>query len=139
MQELFFSQNAGCLTENTLTYDPKIQMHTFDFFMPFSAVFSIHIFVLFFLKYVLKMQEIFNAFFCRMLTFYDARFLIETMLIFRRFFRANFLPDFLMILPKILNARFWYPPYIRKNIQKIEKIFWPRFIPVNHPVFTICS
>ena len=76
MQKLFFLHNAGCLTENPLICDPKIQMHTFDFFMPFSAVFSIHIFVLFFLKYVLKIQKIFNAFFCRMLMFYDARFLL---------------------------------------------------------------
>ena len=106
MQELFFSHNAKCLAEKSLTCDPKTQMHTFDFFMPFSAVFSIHIFVLFFLKYVLKIQEIFNAFFCRMLTFYDARFQIETMLIFRCFFRADFLTDFFIIPPKIFNARF---------------------------------
>lgn len=106
MQEFFFSHNAGCLAKNPLTCNPKIQMHTCDFSMPFSAVFSIHIFVRFFLKYVLKIQEIFNAFFCRMLTFYDARFMIETMLIFRRFYCAIFPPDFLMILPKILNARF---------------------------------
>lgn len=62
MPELFFSHNAGCFTENPLTCDPKIQMHTFSFSMLISTEFSLHIFVLFFLEYVLKIHKIFNAF-----------------------------------------------------------------------------
>lgn len=101
---------AGCVAEKPCADDPKFWIHAFSFSVLISAEFSIHIFVLFFLEYVLKIQEIFNAFFCRMLTFYDARFLLETMLIFRRFFRADFPPDFLMIPPKFLMPVFDTPP-----------------------------
>ncbi len=63
MQEFLFSHNAGCLAENLLTYDPKILMYSCSFSVLFSSEFSIHISVLFFLNYALKIHKIFNAFF----------------------------------------------------------------------------
>lgn len=55
--------SAGCLTENLLTYDSKSQMYSCNFSVLFSYEFSIHIFALFFLKYVLKIHKIYDAFF----------------------------------------------------------------------------
>ena len=67
---------AGCVAEKPCADDPKFWIHAFSFSVLISAEFSIHIFVLFFLEYVLKIHKIFHAFFCRMLTFYNARFLL---------------------------------------------------------------
>ena len=55
--------NAGCAIKKPCVFDLKFQDLTFRFFGLISTEFSLHIFVLFFLEYVLKIQEILNAFF----------------------------------------------------------------------------
>ena len=55
--------SAGCFAKNLLTYDSKSRMYSCNFSVLFSSEFSIHIFVLFFLKYVLKIHKIYDAFF----------------------------------------------------------------------------